>query len=157
MTRFVSDLELGPEIGTGFFGVVHEGRDPVHGRVAVKIPRPYPGEPDADWLLRRATLQKEGQNLSRAAHPNIVKVHHLVQSTADDDLHLVMEFCAGGSLQGRYEQGPMPLNEVRQRSTEVALGLQALHSAAPPMLHRDIKPGNVLIDSRGITRLGDGG
>jgi serine/threonine-protein kinase len=66
-----------------------------------------------------------------------------------------MECCGGGSLQPRYEAGPLPLWEVRKITTDVALGLQALHARG--MLHRDIKPGNLLRDDNGTTKLGDFG
>jgi serine/threonine-protein kinase len=66
-----------------------------------------------------------------------------------------MEFCSGGSLQRNFECGPMRLEKVRNYSTEIVSGLSVLHNRG--MLHRDIKPSNILIDSRGVAKLGDFG
>jgi serine/threonine protein kinase len=149
-----SGLKLGPKIGGGFFGDVHKGSDDLHGDVAVKILRQFAGEPNADWTLRKEDLLKEGQRLSQAAHENVVRVHHIVRDESEDNLWLVMELCQSG-LQAKYNAGPMGLLETRKACCEVALGLQSLHSRE--MLHRDIKPGNILISRRGIAQLGDFG
>jgi serine/threonine protein kinase len=134
---------------------VHLATDDVHGQVAVKVLIQLPGEDSKDWAARKENLLAEGQHLSTAAHPNVVRVHHLLQSESDDSILLVMEYCAGGSLQGAFESGPMTLSEVRRLSTDVCLGLNALHSHG--MLHRDIKPGNILLTSANVTKLGDFG
>ena len=152
---YTSHLTLGKEIGNGHFGVVHEGVDDLHGPVAIKIPRQRPGETDVAWHKRRAELLNEGQNLSRAKHPNVVQVHKLVTSTTSDDIRLVMEFCEGGSLQKCYERGPLPCPRVHQYATDLTHGLGALHDRG--MIHRDIKPGNILVDQKGRAKLGDFG
>lgn len=155
MRNLQSDLQVGVIIGTGYFGEVHIGHDNIHGEVAVKILRQQPAESNADWRIRKAELLREGQRLSQANHRNVVRVHYLLKSDQDDAVLLVMQYCTGGSLQASFDPGPMPLDEVRTRSTEVAIGLQALHARG--MLHRDIKPGNLLIDRWGVTKLGDFG
>lgn len=155
MTGLKSNLQLGPIIGHGHFGEVLLAHDDIHGDVAVKILRQRPAESQVDWKLRRDGLLKEGQQLREAAHPNVVKVHYLVEAETNDAVHLVMEYCQGGSLQSVFERGPMSLADVLKASTEVAMGLQALHLKG--MLHRDIKPGNLLQDGNGTTKLGDFG
>jgi serine/threonine protein kinase len=155
MTRLQSNLQVGASIGSGHFGDVHLGQDDVHGEMAVKILRQGPGESDADWRARKGDLLAEGQRLSRATHRNVVQVYQLLASSTDDAVLLVMEYCSGGSLQKSFDGGPMPLEDVRRHSTEIAFGLHALHARG--MLHRDIKPGNLLIDRRGVTKLGDFG
>ena len=152
---YQSHVSLGREIGNGHFGVVHEGMDDIHGKVAIKIPRQHPGETDAKWQARRAELLNEGQFLSRAKHANVVHVHKLVKHESSDDLLLVMEFCDGGSLQRPYEAGPMRSSLVHRYATDIALGLSALHERG--MIHRDIKPGNILVDASGRAKLGDFG
>lgn len=150
-----SNLVLGGRIGVGHFGEVLSANDPVHGQVAVKVLRQQPMETAAAWQARKAGLLAEGQRLSAAMHPNVVQVFHLLESEADDAIHLVMEYCAGGSLQSAFEAGPLPLADVRTYATQICLGLQALHARG--MLHRDIKPGNLLRTNRGIAKLGDFG
>jgi serine/threonine-protein kinase len=155
MARLQSNLTLGALIAAGHFGEVYAGRDDVHGQVAVKVFRQNIGESQADWQARKAGLLAEGQRLKQATHRNVVQVFQLLESGPDDKIHLVMEYCSGGSLQQPFEQGPMILKDIRDLVTQVCFGLQALHSRG--MLHRDIKPGNILRDGNGVGKLGDFG
>lgn len=151
----VPPLQLLGKLGAGAFGEVYEGRDGVHGRVAVKVMSRSPTETAADWDVRKAGLLAEAQRLSAAEHRNVVRVHGLSESTGGDSIHLCMAYCPGGSLQSAYEQGPLSLDSVRKIATEITLGLAALHARG--MLHRDIKPGNILLDAQGVALLGDFG
>lgn len=151
---YTTDLQLGPRIAHGHFGDVHEGVDAVHGRVAVKVLRQLPGESDPEWVVRREELLSEAQHLKAAEHANIVRIHNLVRHASSQNLHLVMEFCTDGSTVSYYENGPARLNEVRRIATDLCLGLQAVHARG--LVHRDIKPGNVL-ESGGRYKVGDFG
>jgi serine/threonine protein kinase len=153
--RLESNLKLAEFIARGHFGEVHLGTDDIHGEVAIKVFRQVPDEEDANWQLRKSILLSEGQKLKQASHPNVVQVYHLVYSRANDAILLAMELCKGGSLQRCFEYGPLSLRSVRDHATQIVLGLQALHDRG--MLHRDIKPGNILIDGNGTTKLGDFG
>ena len=82
-------------------------------------------------------------------------MHSISEATGGNSIHLCMAFCPGGSLQADYERGPLSLGVIRKIATEVTLGLDALHSRG--MLHRDIKPGNVLMDAQDVALLGDFG
>jgi serine/threonine protein kinase len=145
--NFSSGLTKGKLIGQGFFGSVYEGLDEVHGKVAVKVLEPYPHEADSDWRTRREQLLSEAQNLREARHRNVVTVLYLVRSQHDGNLHMVTEFCDGGSLERLYKAGPVKISKTRKVVTDICLGLDALHTRG--MLHRDIKPGNILFsDSR---------
>ncbi|SEI03428.1 serine/threonine-protein kinase [Tardiphaga sp. OK245] len=155
MSDFKSGLVLGNEIASGFFGKVFEATDPAHGLVAVKKLHQYDGESDKAWAIRKETLLDEAQRLVLAEHANIVRVHQIVRHASDDTLYLVMEFCHGGSLQQAFETGPLSLHTARKVSSETLLGLGALH--ARDMLHRDIKPGNLLLDKHGAVKIGDFG
>lgn len=154
-TSVVPPLQLLGKLGAGAFGEVFEGKDVVHGRVAVKVMSRSPTETAADWDKRKAGLLAEAQSLSAAAHRNVVRVHSITEVSGGDSIHLCMAHCPGGSLQSAYEQGPLPLQTVRKFATDVTLGLDALHERG--MLHRDIKPGNLLLDSQGVALLGDFG
>lgn len=155
MTKLLSNLQIGQKIGSGFFGDVHEAQDEVHGKVAVKIFQQRVGETAAEWKKRKDGLLKEGQHLQQATHRNVVQVLYLVESDVGDGVYLAMRFCEGGSLQGAFDNGPMRLGEVRRLLTDVSFGLQALHTRG--MLHRDIKPGNILCDGKNCWMLGDFG
>lgn len=143
----------GALLGKGSFGVVYHATDPVHGKVAMKVLRQRADETAADWQLRKADLLQEGQRLSEATHPNVVKVFSI--HDVGDEIMLVLEFCSGGALENAYKAGPLGPNMVKAHMTDVALGLGALHARG--MLHRDIKPANILLDGAGRARLGDFG
>ncbi len=155
MNNHVANLEICDHIGSGHFGDVHAAVDQVHGDVAVKIISQKDDQSDADWIGAKSEFLREAQHLAAAEHPNIVPVYHLGESPDGKSIRYCMKLCAGGSLQTPYAAGPMRLSDVRKAGTEVLLGLGALH--AREMIHRDIKPGNILIDEHGIARLGDFG
>jgi serine/threonine protein kinase len=155
MAGVVPELQLGKRLGNGHFGVVYLGRDSVHGRVAVKVLARKPAHSDAEWQTYKAGFLAEAQKLSKATHRNVVQVYHIEEPPDGDSIRFCMAFCPGGSLQSAFEAGPMTPLAVRKAGTEVLMGLNALH--ARQMLHRDIKPGNVLIDAEGAARIGDFG
>jgi serine/threonine protein kinase len=153
--NLLSKLKIGRFVGAGHFGRVHEGDDPVHGRVAVKQIARKADDDDEKWEARKEGAQQEAKHLKTASHRNVVAVHHYCEDENDDLILYVMEFCDGGSLSDQYEVGPMPIDEARAVVTDCLSGLAHLH--ANSLLHRDIKPGNLLRDARGITKLGDFG
>jgi serine/threonine-protein kinase len=155
MGNLLSKLKIGAFVGAGHFGQVHEGDDPVHGKVAVKRIFRKEDDDDAQWDARKAGAQEEAQNLKKAHHRNVVTVHHYVEDDTDELILYVMEYCDGGSLADPYKAGPIPIDQMRLIATDCLSGLGHLH--ANGMLHRDIKPGNLLRDSRGRTKLGDFG
>ncbi|MCW0395391.1 Serine/threonine-protein kinase PknD [Xanthomonas sacchari] len=155
MPGIVPALQLGVKLGKGYFGEVFEAIDSVHGQVAVKVLSRQPGQDDAEWQSYKESFLAEAQSLSKARHSNVVQVYHIVENPGGQSIQFCMELCAGGSLQKSYESGPMQLSQVRKIATEVSLGLAALHHRG--MLHRDIKPGNILLSSKGIAKLGDFG
>jgi serine/threonine-protein kinase len=152
---FRANLKIGPAIGAGHFGEVFSGIDEAHGNVAVKIQEKLVFETDADWQARKQTHLAEGKRLSQARHANVVHIHGLLESDARDAVLIVMDHCPGGSLQARFEAGPMKLGDVRRYITQVTMGLIALHARG--MLHRDIKPGNILLNKKDVAQLGDFG
>jgi eukaryotic-like serine/threonine-protein kinase len=155
MASVVPPLHIGAKLGNGHFGEVFLGNDGVHGKVAVKVLARKPTQNDVDWLLFKAGFLAEAQHLSKARHRNVVQVYHIEELPDGNSIRFCMAFCPGGSLQQIFDVGPMSLLAVRKVATEVSLGLDALHTRA--MLHRDIKPGNILIDGAGVAQLGDFG
>lgn len=155
MSNHVGSLIIGPRIDSGHFGDVHSADDPVHGTVAVKVISQKLGQSDADWNNEKAEFLMEARHLAAAEHPNVVPVYHLGESPDGRSVRYCMKLCPGGSLKSQYLAGPMKLSEVRKAGTEALFGLGSLHARG--MIHRDIKPGNILIDERGVARLGDFG
>lgn len=155
MVDDISPLVMKHRLGAGAYGVVFMGEDAVHGDVAVKVVGRKPGQTDEQWAVHRRSFLAEAQNLSRATHKNVVQVHKFVESEDGNSIKFCMAYCPGGSLQTAFERGPMTLGAVRKAATEVTLGLQALHARG--MIHRDIKPANILLDRRGVAKIGDFG
>src|ERR1035437_5045432 len=143
---YKSQLVLGARIGGGQFGDVLDGHDPVHGKVAVKVLKQKPGEATTDWATRSEDLLKEAQHLKAATHANVVQVHNIVKDSTNDVVHLVAEFCDGGSGDAEYKSGPLTLPNVRKIITDACRGLEHIHNCG--MVHRDIKPGNILKHGR---------
>lgn len=151
----VSALKIGSKLGSGQFGTVFDGQHPIHGDVAIKVLERLPSESDAEWGQRKDGLLAEGQRLKDAEHDRVVRVFSISHDATEDKIYLVLHLCTGGSLERRYSQGPLPLLAVRNWCTDVALGLECVHLRG--LLHRDIKPGNILIDADGRAKLGDFG
>lgn len=146
---------LGKLLGSGHFGKVYLANDQVHGEVAVKVIERDTSKPPAKWDEQKDRFLKEAQNLAKATHRNIVRVFHLEEADGGNSVRICMELCRGGSLQGAYEAGPKNLLQVRNIGSQVLLGLGALH--ARELLHRDLKPGNILMDEHGKIKIGDFG
>jgi serine/threonine protein kinase len=120
-------------------------------RVAVKV-LPTAKAEDAAALER---FYREARAVAALDHPNIVRAYDIDQ---DDKLHfLVMEHVDGASLQEIIKKtGPMDVLRACHYIRQAALGLQHAHEAAG-LVHRDIKPGNILVDRNGIVKVLDMG
>ncbi|MFJ7086481.1 serine/threonine-protein kinase [Streptomyces griseus] len=153
-------FELLERLGGGGMGLVWRARDIVlHRDVALKEVRPPDPEllrlrPDAAEMLRKRVL-REAVSLARISHPNVVTIHHIVSSAEVAHPWLVMELISGGSLQDRLERGPCTPAETARLGRGVLAGLRAAHGAG--ILHRDVKPGNVLMRTDGTPLLTDFG
>ncbi|HWU73042.1 MAG TPA: serine/threonine-protein kinase [Sphingomonas sp.] len=155
MADYVSDLKLGAKLGNGAFGEVFRGDDPAHGQVAVKVLRRKAFWDDAAWPDYKEGFIAEAKNLSKASHRNVVQVHHVAEAPDGNSVVICMAFCPGGSLQAKFEAGPMTLAAVRKVGTEVLMGLSSMHARG--MVHRDIKPANILLDAKGVAQISDFG
>ena len=145
----LSDLTV---IARGGYSTVYKARQDSVGReVALKIDtRSLDEERDRRRFLREA--EAAGR---MSGHPNVVNVYD-AGVTGDNHPFLVMEFCSGGSYAGRLKKerrlGP---SEVRDVGIKIADALHAAHTAG--ILHRDVKPGNILINGYGVPGLADFG
>ena len=120
-------------------------------RVAVKV-LPTAKADDPASLER---FYREARAVAALDHPNIVRAYDIDQ---DDKLHfLVMEFVDGANFQEIVKRsGPMEVLRAAHYVRQAALGIQHAHEAAG-IVHRDIKPGNVLVDRNGIVKILDMG
>jgi sugar lactone lactonase YvrE len=139
------------ELGRGGCAIVYEARQDAFGRtVALKVLTRLLD----DGLARRFERERRAIG-ALSSHPNIVTVHD-AGLTATGEPYIAMELMDGGSLADRLRiRGPLPHHEVVTIGAAIADGLAAAHRAG--LLHRDVKPGNVLVDHLGVAKLSDFG
>src|SRR5215213_6297379 len=150
MSRLGGRFVLEREIGAGGMSVIFLGRDEVLDRpVAVKVLRGDREDPKVGARFRR-----EGRTAARLSHPNIVQVYDAGEDELDsrEVSYIVMEHVPGGDL-GKLvdEKGPLKEKELARIGADVASGLAHAHGKG--IVHRDIKPHNILMDSYGRPKL----
>lgn len=136
-------------LGRGGYGVVYEARDRARGRVvALKVLR-------ADRSSRGAAhrFRREAQLVRHLDHPRLVRVYDT--GSEGDRLYLTMERIRGESLEHRLRRGPLGVAEAVGVAVQLAEALEVLHRAG--LVHRDVKPANVLLDTCGQLKLADFG
>src|SRR5579863_3387103 len=138
---------LGVLLGRGGMSDVFQAVDEVNSTdVAIKIVR----SPDREYAQR---LAQEAQALRRFSHPGLVQLY---ESGVNGDMaYLVMEFVDGPSLDQVLRQGPLTMTETAAIGSSLADALAYAH--AQGVVHRDVKPANILIGADGLARLTDFG
>ena len=130
-------------LGEGGFGRVYLAHDEQLQRpVAIKVPhaRLVARAEDAEAYLAKARV------LASLEHPHIVPVYD-VGSTEDCPCYFVMKYVEGTKLDSRIQHGPIPWAEGAEIVAKVAYALHYAHKSG--LVHRDVKPGNILVDARG--------
>ncbi|MCA9932858.1 MAG: protein kinase [Ardenticatenaceae bacterium] len=142
--------EIIQELGRGGMAAVYLAHDPRFRRdVAIKV-LPVQFTHDATF---RARFEREAQTIARIEHPAIVPVYDFGEENGQP--YLVMRYMPGGSLADRLRRGPLSLAETVQIVTRIAAALDRAHSQG--VIHRDLKPGNILFDQHGDAFLADFG
>jgi serine/threonine protein kinase/DNA-binding beta-propeller fold protein YncE len=138
------------QIGAGAFGAVHRAFQPQVGReVAVKIIRAELAN-QADFIRR---FGAEAQLVARLEHPYIVPLYDYWREP--DAAYLVMRYLRGGSLRDMLQRGALATGNAVRLIDQMALALTAAHRQG--VVHRDVKPANVLFDEEGNAYLSDFG
>lgn len=144
------DLEIIGLIGRGGMGAVYQVRQPTLDRfAALKIlPRDLAAEPGF-----RERFHREARTMAALNHPNIVTIHE--SGERDGLFFLLMEFVDGGDLGRAIRSGNLKPRETLAIIPQICEALQYAHDAG--VVHRDIKPGNILLDARGRVKVADFG
>jgi serine/threonine-protein kinase len=154
VTRLADRFELEREVGSGGMARVYLGRDEVLDRpVAVKVLKPMHGDSDIGIRFRR-----EGRTAARLSHPNIVQVYDAGEGDLEGSevSYIVMEYLPGGDLKELIDaRGRLPDVELARIGEEVCAGLAHAHGRG--VVHRDIKPHNILLDEKGRAKVSDFG
>jgi eukaryotic-like serine/threonine-protein kinase len=141
-------------LGSGGMASVFLGRDEVLDRpVAVKLLDPVHGGTDIGDRFER-----EARTAARLAHPNIVQVYDAGEAEFDgrETSYIVMEYVPGGDLKRLIDRrGRLPGQELARLGVEVCAGLAHAHERG--IIHRDIKPHNILLDENGHAKVTDFG
>ena len=142
--------ELLALIGEGTFGRVYRGRDRRLARpVAVKVIKPWWAE-DPEWV---AQFEREAQLLASISDPGIVQIFDV--GSAPEGLYYVTELVEGESLVERLQRGALPAELAGDVAEQLATALARAHASR--VVHRDVKPANVLISRAGQVKVTDFG
>ncbi len=149
--RAIGRYRVEKQIGQGGFGCVYLAHDDqVQRPVAIKVPH-------ARLLARDGEFERylsEVRIVARLDHPNIVPVYD-VGTTPEFPFYVVSKYIEGGSLAQRMARSPLGLRETVELVATVAEALHFAHTQG--VFHRDIKPGNILLDVRGTPYVADFG
>jgi serine/threonine protein kinase len=147
--RTLQEYRIEGVVGVGRMGVVYLAIDPRTGRaVALKVLRE---DVSADPVYR-ARFRREGDLLASLRHPHIVPTYG--RGEVDGELYIAMRLTCG-TLRDLICSGPVPVGDAMQVLTAVADALDAAHATG--VVHRDVKPANVLLDPGPRIFLGDFG
>ena len=140
---------LGERIGRGGMATVYRAHDEQLDRaVALKMMRADLGE-DALFVKR---FEAEARRAASVVHPNVVPVYDV---GVDEAPYMVMELVEGGDLAKVLATGPVPAERAARLTADAAAALQAAHNAG--LVHRDVKPGNILLRADGQALVADFG
>jgi serine/threonine protein kinase len=144
----IPGLELDIMVGQGAHSIVYKAKRGDED-YAVKLPRIE----DLEDESRRSHFIREAAIVAQVRHPSLPRVYEVGE--ADDCPYLVMEFMGGTNLASEIEKSPLSESEVVRVAIDLASGLGTLHLAN--LVHRDVKPRNVILSDKGRARLIDYG
>ena len=149
--KTISYYKIIKKIGSGGMGTVYKAQDTKLDRsVALKFLPSHLSQAEEE----KKRFIHEAKAASALDHPNICSIYE-INETKDGQMFIVMACYEGESLKEKIAQGPLPLEEVLDITTQIARGLEKAH--AKKIVHRDIKPANILITEDGVVKIVDFG
>lgn len=148
--QVIGRYEIKASLGRGGMATVYHANDPSFARdVAIKVlPHEFLHDPTF-----RARFEREAQTIAKLEHSAIVPVYDFGEHEGQP--YLVMRYMAGGSLNDRIKLGPMPFGEAAAIIQRIGTALDSAHRR--DVIHRDVKPANILFDQEGDAYLSDFG
>jgi serine/threonine-protein kinase len=149
--KIISHYRILDQLGEGGMGVVYKAHDTRLDRpVALKfLPPDLTRDPEA-----RERFIHEAKAASALQHPNICTIHD-IDETTDNHLFIVMDCYEGETLRQKIERGPLKLDEACDLALQIGQGLAEAHQHG--IVHRDVKPANILITKSGVAKILDFG
>jgi serine/threonine-protein kinase len=149
--KTISHYRIVEKVGAGGMGVVYKAEDTkLHRTVALKFLPPGLTED----INAKARFVHEAQAASSLQHANICTIHDIDQ-TPDGQMFISMEYCEGETLKNRLAWGALEIPDAVDVTIQIAQGLAGAHSRS--IVHRDIKPGNIIITTDGVVKIVDFG
>ncbi len=149
--RTIKHYEIEAELGQGGMGVVYRAKDTVLERtVALKFLPPMFAKDDDS----RKRFVHEAKAVSALDHPNVAVVHEIGEGD-DGEMFIVMAFYEGQTLEDIIADGPVDLDDAARFVLDAARGLESAHKKG--IIHRDIKPGNIMVTETGLLKILDFG
>jgi eukaryotic-like serine/threonine-protein kinase len=150
--RTVGHYRILGHLGDGGMGVVYRAEDTRLGRVvALKLLPPE--------LTRDAEAKRRFEREARAAalldHPNICTTYDFGEAEGDGQMYIAMAYCDGESLADRVTRGPLSLDDAIRIVEQICRGLGKAHASG--VVHRDVKPANVMLTTDGVVKIVDFG
>ena len=148
--KTISHYKILEKIGEGGMGVVYKAEDKKLKRtVALKfLPPEWTHEPEA-----KKRFLREAQAAAALDHPNICTIYEI--NSAKGKIFISMAYIKGQTLKHKLESGPLEIQDAQGIIMQIALGLHEAHQNG--IVHRDIKPGNIMLTEKGLAKITDFG
>ena len=155
LPKTLGRFEVDRVLGRGAMGVVYLAHDPLIGRaVAIKLLTTEPGIEGADRTNLQARFEREFRSAGTLTHPNIITVYDVGQQ--DGHSFIAMEFVDGDTLEAVLRsRRAVSFEEISGLAAQVGSALDYAHQRG--VIHRDVKPSNIMLDGDGTAKLTDFG
>jgi len=149
--KTISHYKITGRLGEGGMGVVYKAKDlKLDRNIALKfLPSKY-----AEDKEKEERFIQEAKAASALDHPNICTIFE-IDETDNGELFIAMGYYKGKTLKEKIKEGPLDINEALEITSQIAQGLDKAHSKG--IIHRDIKPGNIIITDDGVVKILDFG